>query len=106
MTRESARLQPHPDVVASRVGDELVLVHLGSDRILSLNRTAARVWDLVCAGGDPREIRERILAEFDVTPADLERDVTGLLEVLRSHDLVVPIPHGSRASTADGGSQP
>jgi hypothetical protein len=39
MTR---RLQVASDVVSRRVDEELVLVHLGKDRIYSLNVTAAR----------------------------------------------------------------
>jgi len=32
-----------PDTVATRVGDEVVLVDLKTDRIYTLNRTAARI---------------------------------------------------------------
>lgn len=58
--------QPSPDTVATRVGDEIVLVDLKTDRIYSLNRTAARIWELVCAECDRAELERRMLQEFDV----------------------------------------
>lgn len=84
----SVRFSPHPDVVASRVGDEIVLVHLATDQILSLNRTAARIWELLCSGCDEEDLERRLSAEFDVTPGDLERDVREVLATFRAHDLV------------------
>lgn len=63
--------QPSSDAVATRVGDEIVLVDLKTDRIYSLNRTAARLWELVGADCDRAEVERRMLAEFDVTPDQL-----------------------------------
>jgi len=36
------RFRPSPDAVATRAGEEMVVVDLKSDRIYSLNRTASR----------------------------------------------------------------
>jgi hypothetical protein len=38
-------VQPNRDVVARRLKDEIVLVHLRTNRIYSLNRTGARFWN-------------------------------------------------------------
>jgi len=38
-------VQPSRDVVARRLEDEIVLVHLQKNRIYSLNRTGARFWN-------------------------------------------------------------
>ena len=86
----STRIRPHPDVLASRVGGELVLVHLGTDRILSLNRTAARIWELVGAGCDRPEMRRRMLAEFDVSADELDGELERVLQAFRDNELLVP----------------
>ena len=89
MTGEDERvLRPSPDVVATRVGEETVLVHLGTDRVLSLNGTAARVWELVSAGCDRASLERRLLGEYRVTPERLAEDLDHLLSAFRAQDLV------------------
>src|SRR5829696_3032146 len=44
--------RPHPDVSWRRLGDEVVIVHLKTNQIYRLNRTAARFWELVAEGSD------------------------------------------------------
>ncbi len=73
MSAIPARFRSSPDALATRVGDEIVLVDLKTDQIYSLNRTAARIWELLCADCDRAEVERRMLEEFDVTPAELAR---------------------------------
>ena len=54
------------DVLAKRVDDEIVLVHLETNRIYELNRTAAFLWDALGAGSTQAELEERLALEFDV----------------------------------------
>jgi len=58
--------RPNPDVLTRRVGDELVLVHMGRNEIFSLNATGARLWELLAEGLSRDEARARLQAEFDV----------------------------------------
>ena len=81
-------LRPSPDTVATRVGDEVVLVHLKTERMHVLNRTGARLWELLCAGRDWADIRDVILREFDVTPVQLDAEVDELLATLRQEQLI------------------
>jgi hypothetical protein len=81
-------LRPSPDTVSTRVGDEVVLVHLKTERMHVLNRTGARLWELLCAGRDWAEIRGVILAEFDVTPGQLDTEMEDLIRSLREEQLV------------------
>lgn len=48
------------------MGDEFVLIHLGTNRIYRLNRTAARVWELLVAGMQRDELVEQVVSEFDI----------------------------------------
>lgn len=68
-------VRPSPDALATRVGGEIVLVDLRTDRIYSLNRTAARLWELVCAECDWAEVERRMLEEFDVTGDQLREAI-------------------------------
>ena len=79
MSSISTRFRSSPDALATRVGDEIVLVDLKTDRIYSLNRTAARIWELVCANCDRAEVERRMLEEFDVTPGQLAEAIDELV---------------------------
>lgn len=80
--------RPSPDVVAKRLGDSVVLVHMGTNRISELNRTGARLWELLTEGYDRAEIEERMLQEFDVNRAQLTAEIDALLSSLQAEGLV------------------
>jgi hypothetical protein len=86
----SGRFRPDPDTLATRVGDEIVLVHLKTDLVYVLNRTAARVWEHLSAGYDRAEIEHRMLAEYDVTAADLATQIDAMLASLVGDSLIRP----------------
>jgi hypothetical protein len=86
--RSDRDVQPNPDVIAKQIDDECVLVHLGTDRIYRLNRTGARVWELLSAGYDRVGVHERMLQEFEVDPDQLVREIDGLLTSLQDEGLV------------------
>jgi hypothetical protein len=88
------RFRSGPDTLATRVGDEIVLVHTGTDRIFALNRTGARVWDLLCGEHDRAAIESRLAAEYDVAPAELSAEVGALLDALIDGRLIDVLPHG------------
>jgi hypothetical protein len=79
MSSTPTRFRSSLDALATRVGDEIVLVDLRTDRIYSLNRTAARIWELVCADCDRVEVERRMLEEFDVTPGQLAEAIDDLV---------------------------
>jgi hypothetical protein len=84
----TGRLAPSPDAVATRLGDEIVVVHLQTDQIYSLNPTAARAWELLCECGDRAEIERRMLAEFEVAPAELAAAMDDLIGALAARRLI------------------
>jgi hypothetical protein len=66
---------PHPNVVSRRVHDEVVLVHLDTNRIYSLNATAARFWELIADGCTRAEAEAQLAETFDVDDSELAREV-------------------------------
>jgi hypothetical protein len=83
------RLRPSPDVVHQRLEGEIVLVNLKTNRIFALNRTGARLWELLEVGCDRSEISRQMQAEFDVDAAQLEQEIEALLSSLLDEELVV-----------------
>jgi hypothetical protein len=75
-------------VLAKRVGDEVVLVHLETDRIFELNRTAAFLWETLAAGSTQAELEERLAQEFDVDRDELAREIDELLGQFTSERLI------------------
>jgi Coenzyme PQQ synthesis protein D (PqqD) len=88
--RRPSRFQPNPDAIAQRLGEEVVLVQMKADRIFVLNRTGARLWELLCERLDQVEIQRRLLSEFDVDEGQLAGEVDELLRVLTEEHLIAP----------------
>ena len=84
----ASRFRPSADTLHERIGDETVLIHMKTNQIYELNRTAARFWDLLCAGYDRVEIQQLLSEEFDVAEADLEREIEALLASLKEEGLI------------------
>ena len=77
------RWQLHPEVVARRLGDSVVLVNLTSNHIYELNKTGARALELIQNGVGRDELVAQLSSEFDgdrsAIAADLDR-LVGELE--------------------------
>jgi coenzyme PQQ synthesis protein D (PqqD) len=86
--RIRAGLQVSGDVVSRRLGDEVILVNLKTDRVYALNPTAARVWELLAARRSLASIERKLVEEFSVDGSKLSRDVAKLVTTLRAKKLV------------------
>jgi hypothetical protein len=80
--------RPTPDVVYRELEGEIVLVHLGSNRIYTLNETGAKFWELLSKGYEREEIERRLLDEFDAEPAVLHGEIDSMLDTLAEQGLV------------------
>ena len=96
MTSTPLRFHANPDALATRVGEEIVLVHLTTDRIYVLNRTGARIWNLMTEGCDREGMRLRMLAEFEVVETDLDRQLDDILVTLEREQLIATSSTGDR----------
>jgi Coenzyme PQQ synthesis protein D (PqqD) len=81
-------LMPHPSVVSRRVHDEVVLVHLDTNRIYALNSTAARFWELVEEGCSRAEAEARLVETFEVEAAEVNHEVDECVKQLVDEGLV------------------
>ena len=51
--------------------------------IYTLNKVASRVWELIDGKRTLAELKEKLLKEFDATPAEIDREMKKLLEDLK-----------------------
>jgi hypothetical protein len=85
---EQSRILPNPEVVAKRLDEELVIIHLGTDQIYSLNSSAARFWELLESGLGVLEAKKQLVEEFAVTMQELDEDIRNVLKLLLEHQLI------------------
>ena len=90
-----ARLEISPDVIAQRLGDETILVHLDTNLMFDLNRTASRVWELAQGRLTRRQIEAKLFEEFAVDASELAREVDQLLLALHDRQLIRIIDDGA-----------
>ncbi len=88
--RDDEKFSQAPDVMSRVLDGQAVLLDLASGKYMGLNDVATRVWELIGAGKAFGEIRAALLAEFDVAPDLLERDLDGLFSDMRARGLIRP----------------
>ena len=79
---------PSPDVVSRRLGDEVVLVNLKTNRIFALSPTGARFWELLSDGRSRTEIETALMREYEVTREEVAAEIDSLVRTLESEQLV------------------
>ncbi len=88
---DKRRWRPSADVVHKNLGGDVVLVHLQTNSIYALNETGARLWELLVEGRNRGEIRQGLLADFEVAEDELELELDALVSSLRAKRLVVDV---------------
>ena len=95
-----ARVRVCSDVMVQPIGDERVLVHLGTNQIYELSSTASRLWELLEAGCTPRAAHAQLALEYDVAPSVLAAEVAETLAALKAARLL------EEAAEGRGGAAP
>jgi len=77
-----------PDFVFRKVADEYILVpirhNIGDlNHIYNLNEVAARIWSLIDGKRKVKEIKDKIIEEFETTPQEAEKDLIELIHKLK-----------------------
>ena len=74
-------------VVSAELDDELVLLNVETGIYFGLDAIGSRIWRLLAQGAAEGDIFDRLLAEYDVEPAQLRSDLSGFLKVLTAKGL-------------------
>lgn len=81
-------MRPNSDVIAKRLDQTSVLVHIPTNRIFELNETGSRVWEMIGESLSADQIVQRLADEFDVEEAQAADEVNELLTRLRNEGLL------------------
>ncbi|WP_176559382.1 PqqD family protein [Rubellimicrobium roseum] len=82
-------LKPSPETIESALGDETVILHMGSDTYFGLDALGTRIWAMIKDQRPLPEIRDSLAQEFGVDPSVIEVDMTRFLSDLLAHRILV-----------------
>ena len=89
----SSTAKPDPDVTFTEFGNgELALIHLRTNKYLSLNKTGSLIWDLMRNGKTVEEIAAELKASFEVTLEEAQQSVIALVRQLAAAQLITINP--------------
>ncbi len=74
--------------VASDLGGEVAILGLKSDKYYGLDAVGARIWELIQRPRLVSEIRDTLVAEYEVEPDRCEVDLLALLQTLSDEGLI------------------
>ena len=79
----------HPQVATRIIDGEAVIVLPKSGQVKVLNEVGSRIWELIDGTRSVGEITEIVVAEYDVTTDQAERDVEEFIQELIEGDMLV-----------------
>lgn len=82
------RLRVAQNVVYRDLADESVLLNLDTGTYFGLDAVGTRLWHLVAEHGSTESAIDTLLAEYDVEPARLQKDVNALIDQLLAKGLL------------------
>lgn len=88
ISARATALRPNPDVIAKRLDQATVLVHIPTNRIFELNETGTRIWEMVGQGFDVDHIVQRLVDEFDIEGTQAADEIKNLLVRLQNEGLL------------------
>ncbi len=83
-------LKRNPDAAFQEVDGMAMIVVPGRSEVQVLNQVGTQVWELIDGKRSVAEIVERILTQYEVDTAQLERDVREFVESLDTHEMLAP----------------
>ncbi len=86
--QDKERPKKSKNIVSRQIGAETILLPICKDTsetncIYTLNKAAARVWDLIDGKRPISQIKQEILKEFSVKPQDLDKVAGSLFKDLK-----------------------
>lgn len=88
MTESIYQYRAATDVLHQPLGDEAVFLNLNNDRYYGVDDVGAHMWQLLVETGDPEQVVQQILVEYDVDETTLRADVDGFVASLLEAGLI------------------
>ena len=82
------RVEVPEEVVFRELDGEAVLLHTVAGRYFGLDPVGTRMWTALCAGETLESAADALVAEYDVAPERLRRDLEEFVAALVEHELV------------------
>jgi hypothetical protein len=87
-SRFTSRVNTAPDVMLRVIGEEAVILNLKSELYLGLDPVGTRMWMVLHSAPSIQAAYELLLAEFEVEPERLRRDLDKLLDQMLEQGLI------------------
>ncbi|MCW3847397.1 PqqD family peptide modification chaperone [Sphingomonas sp. LB-2] len=84
----SAPLVRSPDIIASEVDGELVLISIQDGKYFGLDPIGSEIWRLLEQPHTPAAVCETLQSQFDGDAAEIEGDAMEFMAELASHALL------------------
>jgi hypothetical protein len=79
-------------LIEAELDDELIGLEVEQGTCFGFNATATRIWSLIETPKRTSELRDALVAEYDVDPETCEREIGELLHALEADGLVALEP--------------
>ena len=83
------RVRRAPDLITAPLDDGAMIMDIASGNFLELNRTAARVWDLLDTPNTVSGLCALVLDRYDVTPELCATQIAAWMADMRERKLIV-----------------
>ncbi|HEY6905725.1 MAG TPA: PqqD family peptide modification chaperone [Candidatus Acidoferrales bacterium] len=77
-----------PEQLSCALGDESAILNLKNSVYYGLDPVGTRIWNLMQQPMSVRELRDRLMDEYEVDADRCEGDLLSLLETMRSEGLI------------------
>jgi hypothetical protein len=84
----TSRVNTAPDVMLRVIGEESVILNLKNELYLGLDPIGTRMWMVLHSAPSIQVAYELLLAEFEVEPEHLRRDLDKLLDQMVEQGLI------------------
>jgi hypothetical protein len=94
----STRVSRTPDLMATAIDDELVILNMATNSYIALDAVARRVWELMETPARVDELCDQLESEFEAPEGQIPRDVVVLLQEMLRDGLVRSQPQSHVAT--------
>jgi hypothetical protein len=95
-----------PHVIAETIGGETIIVHLSTGCYFNLGGAGPEVWEGIAAERPENAITQRLVAQYDAAPEEIEGAVSRLIAELQREELIVPSEGDGVAADPAPGEEP
>jgi hypothetical protein len=88
MPSDARRVKIPEQVMMREVSGEAVLLNLATESYFGLDEVGTRMWVALAQSGTVDSAVDRLVAEFDVEPAEVRADLLELIEQLNGAGLI------------------